>query len=544
MSTKKNGLNIFNIVTICEDKFGNIWTARSNQGVAVYNPKTNKAKTWQIDKKEIDFGSMATVLDDKKTLWFGKKNGGLCYYNGKHENDYDVENFKSIYHPLLQNDIGIRFMQQWNNYLILGSNDKVLLFDLKKWYQNKKVLVRYLNAQETNFSAPTEQNTCFVDKRNQSFWFATGDMVYQWDIKKWLSLPTFSVVPNCIIYKNKTETKHKPNQQINFKPTENSFDIEINYQTKDNLPRYINATLVKKGEKPTFEIPNLQTKFHFANVSAGDYVFYVRVCQQDGSFDVFKYPIYIDSFVWQKWWFWLLISLFPIGFIFFYFRKKNEIEQTKKKLSQLNLASLSNQFRPHFMLNALNSIGSQLKDKPHAEKVISRLGESIDILYGFTQKNKFTLSFYNEMKLVENSIAIQKMLFIPELEVFITNKETIPNDYKIPVGLLQIPVENALLHGLRHKTNKDCVLKIDFSNDIENYHITISDNGVGRVKAAKINNFKTNGNGLKTILDMIAIINQHQLNAISFEIIDVKEPSATIVKISLKKQIDYDKIKL
>lgn len=541
---EKNGLKLYNILTICEDKYGNIWTGRTGQGIAVYNVKTNKAITWQLDKNEIDFGSMAILLDTKKTLWFGKGNGGLCYYDGKSEFDYSVKNFKSINHPLLNNNIGITFLKQWNDYLILGAKDKVLLFNLKEWYQNKKVLVRYLNSQETNFLTPTEQNTCLIDNRDESIWFSTSDMVYQWDIKKWLTLPTFKVVPNIIIKKDSIETEFSANRKVDFKPTENSFDVEITYQTKDNLPRFINGVLVKKGEEPIFESPNLQTKFQFKNLSAGEYVFYVRVCQQDGSFTVFEYPIYIDNFVWQKWWFVLSALLLGIGVVLSFYFNKIQIERQKKKLSQLNLSSLSNQFRPHFMLNALNSIGSQLRDKPHAEKVISRLGESINILYGFTQKNRFTLSFQNEMKLVENSIEIQKTLFIPELKIQIVNKELIPEDYLIPVGLLQIPVENALIHGLRHKTNNDSVLKIEFSSKKENYFITILDNGVGRARATKINNFKTNGNGLKTVLDMIEIINQHQKGAISFEIEDLLEPTGTIVKINMKKFINYDKIKL
>lgn len=539
---EKNGLNLYNIITICEDKFGNIWTGRSGQGIAVYNPKTNKAKTWQIDKNEIDFGSMCSVLDDRNTLWFGKINGGLCYYDGKTENDYDVKNFKTITHPLLKNDLGITFMQQWKDYLLLGAKDKILLFNLKEWYKNKNVLVRYLNAQETNFSAPTEQNTCLVDKRDQSIWFATSDMVYQWDIKKWLSLPTFEVLPNVLIKKSNLETEYKYNNPINLKPSENSFDIEITYQTKDNLPRFINGVLVKKNEKPIFENPNLQTKFNFKNLSSGEYVFYVRVCQQDGSFDIFEYPIDIDNFLWQKWWFWLIISLFPVAFISFYFKKKSEIEQTKKKLSHLNLASLSNQFRPHFMLNALNSIGSQMEEMPHAEKVISRLGESVNILYGFTQTNDFVHSFKNEWKLVENIIEIQKLLFIPDLKVICSEADFINENYKIPVGLIQIPVENALLHGLRNKEFGSCFLEINICKNENYYLIEIIDNGVGREKSKEINSFKKNGKGLSTIFEMITIINNHAFNAISFEIRD--EQIGTKVIIQLKKEIDYDKIKL
>lgn len=542
--TEKQGLKLYNIISICEDKFGNIWTGRTSQGIAVYNPTNQKVKTWLKENNEIDFGSQCILLDTKQTLWFGTQNGKLYNYNGSSKEDWNVKNFKSIEHPLLNSDKEVSFMQQWKNYLIIGVEDRVLFFDLQKWYQNKKVAVRYLNPMEINLTNSTEQNAVLTDQRDESIWFATSDMLYNLDIKRWLTLPTFTVKPSILIKKNKVELKFKSGENIEFKPTENSFDIQIEYQTKDNMPRFINGVLVKKGEKPVFENPNLQNQFHFANLSSGNYTFYIRVCQQDGSYDVFEYPIVIRNFLWQNGWFWCLISLFPIGFVIFYFRKKNQIEQQKKKLSQLNLSSLSNQFRPHFMLNALNSIGSQLEDKPHAEKVISRLGESINILYSFTQKNKFTLSFQNEWKLVLNSIEIQRLLFIPELVVEFENQNLIPNDFRIPVGLLQIPVENALLHGLRNKTDGNCILKIRFQEDAESYFITILDNGVGRENAQKMNNFKKNGKGLKTIFEIIKIINENQKDTIQFEIIDHQEPVGTQVSITIKKNSDYERIKL
>lgn len=540
---EKNGLNLYNVITICEDKFGNIWTGRGKQGIAVYNPKTNKAKTWLIENNEIDFGSICSVLDNKNTLWFGKSDGGLCYYDGKNENDYDVKNFKLINHPLLKNDIGISFIKQWRDYLILGAKDKILLFNLEEWYKNKKVFIRYLNAQETNFSTPTEQNTCLVDNHDESIWFATGDMLYQFDIKKWINLPCFKVIPKVIIKKENEDSEFAQNKSIFLEPTENSFDIQVIYQSKDNLPRYINGALVKKDIIPIFENPNLSTTFNFKNLTAGEYIFYLRVCQQDGSYNIYEYPIFIDNFIWQKWWFWILISLIPIGFIVFYFKNKNEIEQTKKKLSQLNLASLSNQFRPHFMLNALNSIGSQMENMPHAEKVISRLGESINILYGFTQSNDFVHSFKNEWKLVENIIEIQKLLFIPNLKVIIEGIEKINDKIKVPVGLIQIPIENALLHGLRNKVSGDFNLDININEVKDFYIITIKDNGIGRKKASEINNFKKNGNGLKTIYEMITIINQFDTNAIQFNIEDYDNEEGTMVTIKFKKEIDYAKIK-
>jgi len=539
-----HGMTIENVLTITEDKYGTIWSG--GNGISAYNPNTNKAITWKAaDGTKREFlKTRASILDSHNTLWFGTKNGELIFYEGKNASDFNIKNFKTINHPLLENGKTITFIHQWKDYLILGGSDKVLLFDLKKWYASKTVSVRYLNSMEINLTSGTEQNTILTDKRDESIWFSTSDMVYQWGIKKWLSLPTFKVVPTILIQKDSIETEFKSQKCINFKPTENSFDIQIKYQTKDNMPRFINGLLVKKGEKPVFEHPNLETKFQIKNISAGDYVFYVRVCQQDGSFTIFQYPITVDSFVWQKWWFWLVLMLPFFAVLVYFFQKTNEIEKQKKRLSQLNLSSLSNQFRPHFMLNALNSIGSQMQDKPHAEKVISRLGESINILYGFTQKSQFTLPFGKEWKLVENSIEIQRLLFMPDLNYILKNNNLISDEYKIPVGLLQIPVENALLHGLRNKTDGNCILEIDFEENETHYLINIIDNGVGRENASRINNFRKNGNGLKTIQEMITIINQHQKNAIVFEIIDRENPSGTIVKITLNKNIDYDKIKI
>lgn len=538
-----NGIKLNNIVTISDDKFGNIWMGQ--KGVAVYNPKTNKVKTWHSDDDPKHFRTMASLQDSYKTLWFGTSTGELAFYDGKNADDLDFKNFKKITHPLLKNNPNpISFLHQWKNFLVIGANDRILFFDLEQWHHHKKIVVRYLNPQESNFSAPTEQNTVFTDKKDKSIWFATGDMVYQWDIKNWLKLPVSKIKPNLIIRNDSIAKFFNPNEKISFEPTENSFDFEVHYQSQDNLQRYLNCALVKKGEKPEFDFPNLQTSFHFANLSSGDYIFYVRVCQQDGSFEVFEYPVFIDSFLWQKWWFWTLIFLISLGFIFYYFRKKSELEQTQKKLSQLNLVSLSNQFRPHFMLNALNSIASQMGELPYAEKIISKLGESINLLYGFSQKNEFTHDFSDEWKLVENFIEIQKTLYLPELELNISHLEIMSKTHRVPVGLLQIPVENALLHGLRNKESGPYQLAIDFSEIDEFYKIKIIDNGIGRLKSEEIHQVKKNGKGLKTVMEMIAIINRYTANSIRFDVIDLENNAGTQVVIRLKKNTDYGKIKL
>lgn len=538
-STK--GFRFEKIYTICEDNKSRIWCGSPENGIGIYDPKTTK--TQFIDKKKInDFGPIASVSDNRGGIWLGGYDSKLMYTDGN-KNNISTLDLQRISHPLLEGKNRIMSMCIYKKWLVLGAYDKILLLDLNAFYDHKKTIIRYLNPTETNFTSFLEQNSMLVSKTD-NVWFSTSDNLYEFDVKKWLTLPTYSVTPKIVITKNKLENTFEADKKISFKATESSFDIDISFQTPDNMPRYLNGVLTEQDEKPIFDTPNLQTKFQFKNLPAGDYDFYVRICQHDGSFTVNKFPIEVHKFFWQKWWFWCLMAFFPLAFLWYYNNKKQEIELQKKRLTQLNLTSLSNQFRPHFMLNALNSISSQLHDKPHAEKVITRLGDSINILYGFTQKNEFTHIFENEWKLVLNNIDIQKLLFIPELTIEIIKQDLIPNDYKLPVGILQIPVENALLHGLRNKSDKDCKLQILFSEDESNYYVSITDNGVGREKSAAMNNFKRNGNGLKTVLEMIKIINSYQSRAIKFEIVDHTNPLGTQVNIKLFKKINYEKIKL
>lgn len=260
---EKEGLTIENILCINEDKFGTIWYG-SSTGIGVYNPTTNLCTTWNRKDLKLDYlGTITMAQDTYKTVWIGSRNGELFFHNGKNKKDYNLKNFEFIKHPLLEKGERITFLHQWKDFLIIGAKDKVLLFDLKKWRENKTVSVRYLNSMEINLTSTTEQNTILTDIRDQSIWFTTGDMVYQWNIKKWLTLPTFKVKPSILIKKdNSINSDSEQESQMEFssnkiaflKPTENSFDILIQYQTRDNMPRFVNGILMKKAKNPFSKI--------------------------------------------------------------------------------------------------------------------------------------------------------------------------------------------------------------------------------------------------------------------------------------------------
>lgn len=531
--TVKNGLEQNNIIAIGEDRFGNIWTGNSGS-IAVYQPKTGYCKTWLKDDKPNSYlGARSILTDTDKNLWFGSVNGGLYYYSGKNANDLDHKKLQAIHHPLLHYGDPITFLHQWRQHLLIGAQDKVLLFDLKEWKENRKIRIRYLNPMELNLQGTTEQNTCLTDFRDNTFWFSTSENIYRVDVNKWFQVPKFKIEPSLIV---STDSSNQFNQsatsRLRLKAGQNSFKVSVYYQSKDNMPRYLNGILTRQGERPKFTVPNLQHEFNYTNLESGEYVFYVRVCQQDGSYSIHQFPIVIESYIWQIWWFWVLLSLIPITLIGYIFWKRLQLKDQEKQVAQLSLATLSNQFRPHYMLNALNGISAQLEGKPKAEALINHLGESIDLLFQSARSNQFTHSFANEWELVQHMIEIQRLLYLPDLKFTVTGIEPVPINMQVPTGLIQIPVENALLHGLRHKLTGEKQLTILVEEQQNHFKITITDNGVGRGQAARINNFKQHGSGLSNIEKMIEIINQLKPQSLTFEVFDLKVGTEVVICLS------------
>ncbi|PKP16670.1 MAG: hypothetical protein CVU07_06145, partial [Bacteroidetes bacterium HGW-Bacteroidetes-23] len=137
---------------------------------------------------------------------------------------------------------------------------------------------------------------------------------------------------------------------------------------------------------------------------------------------------------------------------------------------------------------------------------------------------------------------------IKELEVNINGLEIIPENYNVPLGILQVNVENALLHGIRHRKTGPYIITINFYSDEDYYFVDVIDNGVGREKSSKMYDFKRKGTGLKNIFDLSDIINSKFNNGIKISIIDninndINCPG-TKVQIRILKAIDYEKFKI
>lgn len=557
------GIALHNILTITDDTLGRIWCGHPKRGIAIYNPVTNTAASWLIEKKQAVFGAFASITDQYGTVWMGSNDKGLWYYN-----DYTkpaaASSCTQIQHPLLNTGKAIRALAIFNNWLVISATDKMLLLNIDSFYQKKKIVLRYLNPREAGFTSVTEQNTLLVSRKDSTVWFSTGDMLYQWDLKKWLSIPTYQVKPAIQLTAGTVQLLVADKKNF-FNPGTQNFDINLYYHSPDLMPRYTRAALIKEGDSLLLPEASLQDKFSFKNIESGRYNFIVEIFETDGNTSVYIYRIIIRKHLWEHWWFWALISSIIIGTTLYFLnirRKKQLAEQMartkeaelhtfkaeqEKKLADLRLVSLSSQFRPHFILNALNTIGAQMDDNPETETVLSRLGESVSLIFNHAKNQKTLHSFENEWKLVLNIIQIHRLMYLKQLEATLPADTEIEKikDLQLPMGLLQIPVENALLHGLSNREQGPWKLSVAVADQNSNAVVSITDNGIGRKKSATLSNHTKHGTGTKNLNEVIKIINSASREKISVRYEDnINEDGSgaygTAVIIAIPKHLDYE----
>lgn len=471
----------------------------------------------------------------------GSDNHGLWYYNNYHKAP-DPKNIHQVSHPLLNHVKRITSMAIYKDWLVLGCYDRICLLNLDSFYDRKKIILRYLNPQEAAFTGYTGQNTMLVSKTDGALWFATSDMLYRWDISTWLHLPVYKVnVSTYIEEQNDKQIKLSAKKELKLSADIHGFDLVFEYLSPDGLPRFTRTALVRQGDSLHYSEPGMTSHFSFINLIGGHYTFYLEIFEQDGTTSHYTYSFFINKHLWQHWWFWTTITLiFLLPFIlWFNTGRLNALKE--KEISQMNLVTLSAQFRPHFILNALNAIGADLKGNREAESIISRLGESINLIFRYAQSQKISHSLKEEWLLVSNVIEIHRIIYLPELQVFVEG-ERLLNQFEgieVPLGILEIHVENALLHGLRNKRVPPYILSIHISEDEKNLYFVVADNGVGREEAHVISNFKKNGVGTKNLNNIIKTLNKYNTRKINITYTDIPKGagSGTSVKITVPK--DY-----
>lgn len=155
----------------------------------------------------------------------------------------------------------------------------------------------------------------------------------------------------------------------------------------------------------------------------------------------------------------------------------------QKLLRKLEMESLDNQIKPHFIYNTLDLIIGLLENDKieEAAHMVEALGKffRLSLSHG-----KEMVLIRNEIKHVKNYLFIQQYRHGEEYEYIVDIEDLEIMDKHIPKLILQPIVENAIYHGILPAEKKGLIIIKGYYKD-KSIYFEIIDNGAG-IKAEKV----------------------------------------------------------
>jgi tetratricopeptide (TPR) repeat protein len=202
-----------------------------------------------------------------------------------------------------------------------------------------------------------------------------------------------------------------------------------------------------------------------------------------------------------------IIALLLIGFIFSRYillKRKNEAhlrhraeneleihrlegEKAKAALQQrakeLEIQALRSQMNPHFIFNCLNAINRFILGHrtEAASDYLTKFSRLMRMIMNHTRYSVISLA--DEMEVLQLYLDMEKLRFKDAFDYVVEmDDELDAGDIQVPPLLLQPFVENAVWHGLMHRSERG-LLTIRLHADNDMLTCIIQDNGVGRKRA-------------------------------------------------------------
>lgn len=290
-----------------------------------------------------------------------------------------------------------------------------------------------------------------------------------------------------------------------------------------------------EGLDKTWSSANTEDFIKYTNLAPGSYTFMVRSRNNEGLWNAedttFRFQIRPPFYL--TWWFILLASVITFtsvyGFLalrIYTIKKKQKVEfERKVEMSRIELKALRSQMNPHFIFNSLNAIQHYIFNtrSDEAIKYLNKFARLVRIILNNSEKPTVTVG--EDLEALKLYLELEKMRFEEKFDYEIDVAESLDIDYDIMPPLLMQPyVENAILHGLNPKPDKGrLIIRLHSEN---NFLIcTITDNGIGRVKASEIRRTmpvkKHKSLGMKITEDRLKILNEINNSQLSVTITDL-----------------------
>ncbi len=339
-------------------------------------------------------------------------------------------------------------------------------------------------------------------------------------------------------------------QVLSSKGTSKLADPLNYYENHVRFKLKCKSLLSEKKVKLFYKIRNNDEIWNEANsevieligLSPGSYGVLLKAVNEDG---IQSNEIYFPFTIRQAWWkttwftFIMLSSIISLSIGLTYWRQnKLRKEESRKRIiqdqiNQLREEALQNQMNPHFIFNALNAIQSLLSnnDQLKAMNYLSKFGRLIRMI--FEQSRKKRISLENEIEFIRNYLELEELRFGDKISInFIIEQDVIDiaPEMMIPPIIIQPIIENAFKHGLLHKESGGKLI-VQFKLIDGQLNCLIEDNGIGRKKASKINQWKNKGHkstGISTTIERLSILD-HGANRIGLQITDLYDKNGLAI---------------
>ena len=230
----------------------------------------------------------------------------------------------------------------------------------------------------------------------------------------------------------------------------------------------------------------------------------MQIQRQAGEVRVLKLSMYI----------WVLVCLLLAAgtvVIIWYMRKKREFlrERFFQQINRVRMENLRGRISPHFTFNVL---GREINQFNGSEEVKNNLMELVKYLRRSLElTEKLSVSLQDELDFVQSYIRLESGRVSEDFTVSVVVEEGLDaKSIMIPSMIVQIPVENAIKHGLAGKDDEK-ELTIRISREGKGGRIVICDNGRGYLPQVASSTRGT-GTGLKVLYQTIQLLNTKNKN--------------------------------
>jgi ligand-binding sensor domain-containing protein len=291
----------------------------------------------------------------------------------------------------------------------------------------------------------------------------------------------------------------------------------------------------------------------FPSWRENDFVLELRVGDQDGNWldDTVQLYIEVDTpFIHTDAFWWVLAFLF-VALIYGLYRyryiqlRKQALIRTEygQRLAEIEMQALRAQMNPHFLFNSLNSIKYFIirNQTDLAADYLTKFSRLIRLILSNSKQERVSLA--TELEALRLYVELEGLRFDQKFEFELVVDQNIdPEEIQLPPLLIQPFAENAIWHGLMHKTGAG-KLAIRLSLKGNELVCEIEDNGIGREKAAEMRSKSATRDkslGIDITRNRLERMNLLQSPDRMIEVIDLYLPNGaacgTLVRLSIPVQ--------